>query len=110
MNNKFSGALRLVQDRTWNDCGGSHASLGSQIREERLHVGLAELAWMTQAVVAPIAPRPPDVGLFGTEAEVLCAAGPAHLVEQLHRQRRLRRAQSGKTLPHPDLAHRHRSL
>ena len=39
---------------------------------------------MTQAVVAHIAPRPADVGLFGTEAEVLCAAGPAHLVEQLH--------------------------
>ncbi len=25
-----------------------------------------------------------EVGLFGTEAEVLCAACPAHLVEQFH--------------------------
>ncbi len=39
---------------------------------------------MAQAVVAHVAPRPPDVGLFGTQAEVLGAAYPAHLVDQFH--------------------------
>ena len=65
-------------------CGGSHVSLGSQIREERLHIVFRELARVPQAVVAHIASRPPNVGLFRTQAEVLCAACPAHLVEQLH--------------------------
>ena len=62
-------------------CGGGHLPINGQMRQEGSYVGLAEVAWMPDAVVEHEASRPAGVGFFGAEAEVLRAAGPAHLIE-----------------------------
>ena len=65
---------------------GCHLPLDGQMGQESPYVGFVEFKRVPGAVVEHEASRPADVGFFRAEAEVLRAAGPAHLIEQFHRR------------------------